>query len=85
IAFAHSLHLLLRPTTKYSYDQPSYNDDINNPWNLVTRYKSISSNGVIGNESFIETPSANTNLFSVFNTAIIAVYFMLTGIVLFKY
>ncbi|CAG8511610.1 15297_t:CDS:2 [Dentiscutata heterogama] len=46
-AFAHSLHLLLRPTTEYSYDQPSYNNDINNPWNLVTRYKSISPDGVI--------------------------------------
>ncbi|CAG8750693.1 3804_t:CDS:2, partial [Dentiscutata heterogama] len=43
-AFAHSLHILLRPTTDFSYDQPSYTDDVNNPWNLATRYQSILPN-----------------------------------------
>ncbi|RIB05040.1 hypothetical protein C2G38_2220738 [Gigaspora rosea] len=33
LAFAHSLHLLLRPKSEYSYDQPSFTDDANNPWN----------------------------------------------------
>ncbi|RIB14471.1 hypothetical protein C2G38_1653131 [Gigaspora rosea] len=78
-AFAHSLHLLLRPITDYSYNQPNYNNDVNNPWNLVTRYKSITPDGAIGNDFLIETPDANTNLFSAFKTAIVAVYFMLTG------
>ncbi|RIB15824.1 hypothetical protein C2G38_1554195 [Gigaspora rosea] len=78
-AFAHSLHILLRPTTDFSYDQPSYTDDVNNPWNLAARYQSISSNGTIENETFIETPDANINMFALFSTAIIAVYFMLTG------
>ncbi|CAG8690700.1 11239_t:CDS:2, partial [Scutellospora calospora] len=78
-AFAHSLHILLRPTSEYSYDQPNYTDDVNNPWNLVSTYQSVSSNGSIESTSLIETPDANTNLFAVFSTAIIAVYFMLTG------
>ncbi|CAG8439570.1 1876_t:CDS:2 [Dentiscutata heterogama] len=78
LAFAHSLHLLLRPTSEYSYDQPSYTDDVNNPWNLVSTYKFISSNGTIDKSSLIETPDENTNLFSLFSTSILAVYFMLT-------
>ncbi|CAG8472833.1 10535_t:CDS:2, partial [Racocetra persica] len=66
------------PTTKFSYNQPSYTDDANNPWNLVPTYKSISSNGAVEG-SLIETPDDNTNMFSVFTTSILAVYFMLTG------
>ncbi|KAF0449993.1 transient receptor potential cation channel subfamily a member 1-like [Gigaspora margarita] len=79
LAFAHSLHLLLRPTSEYSYDQPSYTDDANNPWNLVSTYKFISSNGTVGESLLIETPDDNTNLFSLFSTSLLAVYFMLTG------
>ncbi|CAG8439832.1 13001_t:CDS:2 [Dentiscutata heterogama] len=63
----------------YSYNQPSNTDDINNPWNLVSTYKFISSNGTVGNSSLIETPDDNTNLFAWFSTSILAVYFMLTG------
>ncbi|KAF0449992.1 transient receptor potential cation channel subfamily a member 1-like [Gigaspora margarita] len=66
LAFAHSLHLLLSPTSEYSYDQPSYTDDANNPWNLVSTYKFISSNGTVEESSLIETPDDNTNLFSLF-------------------
>lgn len=84
LAFSHSLHLLLRPTTEYSYDRPSYTDDPNNPWNLVSRYQSISPDGIIGGSSLIATPDENTNLFAIFDTAIIAVYFMLTGIGLYN-
>ncbi|CAG8524289.1 36528_t:CDS:2, partial [Racocetra persica] len=79
-AFAHSLHILLRPISDYSYDQPSYTDDVNNPWNLATRYQPILPNGTIENgSSLIETPDANINMFALFSTAIVAVYFMLTG------
>ncbi|CAG8844711.1 16522_t:CDS:2, partial [Racocetra persica] len=35
--------------------------------------------GIIGELSLIATPDENTNLFAVLDTAIIAVYFMLTG------
>ncbi|KAF0551562.1 hypothetical protein F8M41_023131 [Gigaspora margarita] len=79
LAFAHSFHLLLRPTSEYSYDQPSNTNDANNPWNLVSKYNFISSNGTIGESALIETPDENTNLFTKFSTSILAVYFMLTG------
>ncbi|KAF0333017.1 transient receptor potential cation channel subfamily a member 1-like, partial [Gigaspora margarita] len=79
LAFAHSLHLLLRPTSEYSYDQPNFNDDSNNTWNLVPTYQFISSNGTVGKSILIETPDDSTNLFTMFSTSILAVYFMLTG------
>ncbi|KAF0558404.1 transient receptor potential cation channel subfamily a member 1-like [Gigaspora margarita] len=79
VAFAHSLHLLLRPTSEYSYDQPSFTDDSNNPWNLVPTYQFISFNGTVGKSTFFETPDDKTNLFTMFSTSILAVYFMLTG------
>ncbi|KAF0558433.1 transient receptor potential cation channel subfamily a member 1-like [Gigaspora margarita] len=79
LAFAHSLHLLLRPTSEYSYDQPSFTNDSNNPWNLVPTYQFISSNGTVGTSMLIETPDDSTNLFTMFSTSILAVYFMLTG------
>ncbi|KAF0543990.1 transient receptor potential cation channel subfamily a member 1-like [Gigaspora margarita] len=79
LAFAHSLHLLLRPTSEYSYDQPSFTDDSNNPWNLVSTYQFISFNGTVGKSTLIETPDDSTNLFTMFSTSVLAVYFMLTG------
>ncbi|KAF0558406.1 transient receptor potential cation channel subfamily a member 1-like [Gigaspora margarita] len=79
LAFAHSLHLLLRPTSEYSYDQPNFNEDSNNPWNLVPTYQFISSNGTVEKSTLIETPDDSTNLFTMFSTSILAVYFMLTG------
>ncbi|CAG8770947.1 14836_t:CDS:1, partial [Dentiscutata heterogama] len=71
-AFAHSLHILLRPSSKYSYDQPNNTDDINNPWNLVSTYKFISSNNTFGNSSLIQIPNDNTNLFTWFSTSLLA-------------
>ncbi|KAF0388239.1 transient receptor potential cation channel subfamily a member 1-like [Gigaspora margarita] len=79
LAFAHSLHILLRPTTEYSYNQPSYTNDINNPWNLVSTYKFISSNSTVEGSSLFEIPDNNTNMFALFSTSLLAVYFMLTG------
>ncbi|RIB19855.1 hypothetical protein C2G38_2180743 [Gigaspora rosea] len=79
LAFAHSLHILLRPTTEYSYNQPSYTKDINNSWNLVLTYQFISSNGTVDGSSLVEISDDNTNMFAQFSTSLLAVYFMLTG------
>ncbi|CAG8596337.1 2876_t:CDS:2, partial [Ambispora leptoticha] len=79
-AFAHSLHLLLRPETKVSLDYPSYSSDPNDPWNLATTYNSIASNNTIEESaSLIEPPDSNTNMFMWFDSSILAVYIMLTG------
>ncbi|CAG8434906.1 7160_t:CDS:2 [Scutellospora calospora] len=79
-AFAHSLHLLLRPATSVSLDYPSYSTDPNDPWNLAATYNSIDPNGTIEeSSSLIEPPTATTNMFMMMGTAISAVYIMLTG------
>lgn len=63
-AFAHSLHLLLRPAVEISLDHPSYSSDTNNPWNLATAYKFIFSNGTINeNISITKPPDSDTNMF----------------------
>ncbi|KAF0541193.1 transient receptor potential cation channel subfamily a member 1-like [Gigaspora margarita] len=80
VAFAHSLHLLLRPTVDVSLDYPSYSDDPNDPWNLATTFNAIDPNGTIeDSSSFIEPPTATTNMFMLMGSAIAAVYIMLTG------
>ncbi|KAF0541200.1 transient receptor potential cation channel subfamily a member 1-like [Gigaspora margarita] len=79
-AFAHSLHLLLRPAGNVSLDYPSYSTDPNDPWNLATTYNTIDHNGIIEeNSSLIDPPTANTNMFMMMGSAISAVYLMLTG------
>ncbi|KAF0541195.1 transient receptor potential cation channel subfamily a member 1-like [Gigaspora margarita] len=80
VAFAHSLHLLLRPTVDVSLDYPSYSDDPNDPWNLASTYNTIDPNGTIeDSSSLIEPPTATTNMFMLMGSAIAAVYIMLTG------
>ncbi|RIB11417.1 hypothetical protein C2G38_2042690 [Gigaspora rosea] len=80
VAFAHSLHLLLRPASSVSLEYPSYSNDPNDPWNLATKYNTIDPNGTIeDNSSLIEPPTATTNMFMLMGSAIAAVYIMLTG------
>jgi len=71
-SFAHGFFILLRPKFNYSLDEPTNNDDPNNPWNLTDSYNA-------SNESFIQNPDENTNMFVDFRTAILAMYLFLTG------
>ncbi|CAG8698744.1 26112_t:CDS:2, partial [Racocetra persica] len=72
LAFAHSFHLLLRPTLDTS--------DPNNPWILTTAYKFIYSNGTIDESvSIIKPPDDNTNMFTKLTTAILAVYMIIAA------
>ncbi|CAG8439640.1 11897_t:CDS:2 [Acaulospora morrowiae] len=80
IAFAHSLHLLLRPAEPISMDVASFNDDPNNPWNLVSTMNSILDDGTVSEDAvLISMPSENTNLFVGWDTSLLAVYYMLNG------
>ncbi|CAG8613189.1 9054_t:CDS:2, partial [Acaulospora colombiana] len=79
IAFAHSLHLLLRPEEPISLEIANFNDDPNNPWNLVSTMNSISSGAVSDDPVLISKPSLNTNLFVGWDTSLLAVYYMLNG------
>ncbi|CAG8437028.1 2952_t:CDS:2 [Diversispora eburnea] len=80
IAFAHSLHLLLRPAESISLSTPTYNDDPNNPWNMVDTMYSTTSNGTISDSAVLTTlPGYDTNLFMDMETSLLAVYLMLNG------
>ncbi|RIB29536.1 hypothetical protein C2G38_1101001 [Gigaspora rosea] len=64
LAFAHSFHLLLRPTSDISSDGPSYN--------------ATGMNGVEENDQSVNADN-NNNIFSTFGDAILATYLMLIG------
>jgi hypothetical protein len=80
LGFGLAFFTLLRPTKDFSLDQPTLNDDKNNPWNLVTKYNSINSDGSISsNPTLLQTPDSNTNMFNWFSTSLLAMYLFLTG------
>ena len=85
ISFAHALFVFLTPRDDYPLDQPTINDDPNNPWNLNTTYNQIENGNIAQNASFVQAPDANTNMFVHYKTALFAVYLFLTGIIHFLY
>ncbi|CAG8768521.1 21217_t:CDS:2, partial [Racocetra persica] len=51
---------LPKPSASYSLDEPRFSSDPNDPWNLATKYSSVSEDGVISTQpSFIQTPTAS--------------------------
>ena len=78
--FGIAFFILLRPTKPFSLDDPIFNDDNNNPWNLAVKYSSVDSDGKINsNPTLIQTPDSNTNMFDNFGTSLLAMYLFLTG------
>ena len=77
--FAHAFFILLRSTKIFS-NQTTFNDDKNNPWNLVTTYHSIHSDQTINPiPTLVQSPDSNTNMFIWFHTSLLAMYLFLTG------
>ncbi|CAB5351322.1 unnamed protein product [Rhizophagus irregularis] len=54
-------------------------NDPNNPWTLSNTYNQVDENGNILNETLIQVPSENTNLFYSYPTSLLAIYLFLTG------
>ncbi|PKK71495.1 hypothetical protein RhiirC2_828062 [Rhizophagus irregularis] len=79
ISFAHAFLIILRPKLEYSLDQPTINDDPNNPWNLNTTYNRVENETITQGASFVQVPDENTNMFTDYKTALFAVYLFLTG------
>ena len=80
LGFAHAFFILLKSMNNSSLDHPVFNDDDNNPWNLVTKYNPVNSDGTINpNPILIQSPSSNTNMFNWFPTSLLAVYLLLIG------
>ncbi|GBB94814.1 hypothetical protein RclHR1_02420001 [Rhizophagus clarus] len=78
-SFAYSFFLLLHPQNLLdSLNAPNPNDP-NNPWSLSNTYNQVDENGNILNETLIQVPSTNTNLFYSYPTSLLATYLFLTG------
>lgn len=85
ISFAHAFLIILRPKLEYSLDQPTINDDPNNPWNLNTTYNRVENETITQGASFVQVPDENTNMFTDYKTALFAVYLFLTGMIHFSH
>ena len=83
ISFAHAFYILLSPRSEFSLEQPTNNDDPNNPWNLAPSYNQIIDNdgNINSNPSMIQTPDKNTNMFIDIRTSLFAIYLFLAGTV----
>ncbi|CAI2193712.1 49_t:CDS:2, partial [Funneliformis geosporum] len=80
IGFAHAFYIILTPEQSYDLDEPFQNSDSNNPWNLVSKYQSVSPTGGINSESaIIQQPDSKLNQFSTYPTSLLAMYLFLTG------
>ncbi|RGB44239.1 hypothetical protein C1646_748964 [Rhizophagus diaphanus] len=81
ISFAHAFYILLSPRSEFSFEQPTNNNDPNNPWNLASSYNQIIDNdrNINSNPSMIQTPNKNTNMFIDIRTSLFAMYLLLAG------
>ena len=80
VGFAHAFFILLRPKSVYSLDEPTNNDDPNNPWNLVPSYYQTLEDGTItSNKLFVQAPDDGTNMFTDYGNALYATYLFLMG------
>ncbi|CAI2197113.1 14150_t:CDS:2, partial [Funneliformis geosporum] len=53
--------------------------DPNNPWTISNTFVQTDENGNILNQTFIQSPDENTNLFYSYPTSLLAMYLFLTG------
>ncbi|EXX74794.1 hypothetical protein RirG_047800 [Rhizophagus irregularis DAOM 197198w] len=81
INFAHAFYILLSPRSEFSFEQPTNNDDPNNPWNLASSYNQVIDNdrNINSNPFMIQTPDKNTNMFIDIRTSLFAMYLFLAG------
>jgi len=83
VSFAHAFFVLLKPRLNYTLNEPTNNDDPNNPWNLTDSYNQIKNETISSNPIFVRTPDTNTNMFTDYHTALFSMYLYLTGIIYF--
>ena len=70
LGFGLAFYTLLRST---------HDGDDNDPSNLTTQYEFVNSDGTPNSTTLMQIPDSNTNMFSWFPTAILAMYLLLTG------
>ncbi len=83
LSFAHAFFVLLRPKLDYTLNEPTNNDDPNNPWRLTDSYYQIENGKFSSNPLFVQKPDMNTNMFAGYDTALFSMFLYLTGIIYF--
>ena len=79
IGFTHAFYIILKPNFDYLKEGIIFNDDLNNPWNLVDSFFSINPNGTLGDATFIQSPKTDTSMFTSFPSSLLALFLVLTG------
>src|SRR5581483_2707419 len=75
LGFGLAFFILLRSTQS---------GDANDPWNLSTQFSYVNSDGTPNSTAAImQIPDLNTNMFNWFPTALLAMYLLLTGNIIF--
>ena len=82
LSFSHAFWVLLTPSQDYDLDVPLMNDDPNNPWSLTTNYNQMENGEITPNNTLVQKPDMNTNMFDGYLTSIFATYLFLTGTII---
>ncbi|RIA98305.1 hypothetical protein C1645_870767 [Glomus cerebriforme] len=78
-SFAHAFFLLLHPQNLLDSLNTQNSNDPDNPWTLSNTYDQVDENGNVLNETLIQVPDENKNLFYSYPTSLLAIYLFLTG------
>ena len=85
MSFAHAFYILLKPRLRFNLNEPTNNNDPNNPWSLTDRFNQIEDGIITSNTLFVQKPDTNTNMFAGYYTALFSMYLYLTGIIYFSF
>ncbi|CAJ0858464.1 6851_t:CDS:2 [Entrophospora sp. SA101] len=75
------VYFAIIPRQDFTVDQPTINDDPNNPWNLVNKYYTYfaNNNSYSQDSYFVQQPDNTTNMFTRFPSSLLAMYNFLAG------
>jgi len=85
VSFAHAFYILLKPRLQFNLNEPTNNNDPNNPWSLTDKFNQIEDGIITSNTLFVRKPDTNTNMFAGYYTALFSMYLYLTGIIYFSF
>src|SRR5436190_1703676 len=80
-SFAHAFFLLLHPQNLTDSLKTPDLSDPNNPQTLSNTFNQIEKDGTILDETLIQQPDENTNLFYSYITSLLAMSLFLTGMI----
>ena len=85
LSFAHAFMILLKPRESYSLEEPTNNNDPNNPWDLTDKFNQVENGTITNSTSFVQQPDTSTNMFDSYRTSLFSMYLYLIGIINFLF